>query len=96
MKWIQFSRKFNFVPAKQSAVTMQFAKGAIESVTDEAAAKAIANGAGIEVEAPANADEAAAMRAGTVEVRPVKVKAEKGEKVETPPPSPPAAPGKAS
>lgn len=94
MKWIQFSRKFNFVPAKQSAVTMQFAKGAIEGVTDEAAAKAIANGAGIEVEAPANAEEAAAMRAGTVAVRPVKV-AKADEKPTTPPAGDASTAGKA-
>lgn len=74
-KWVQFSRRFNFQPAKQSAVTVQHGANTIASVTDELAASAIKNGAGIEIEAPANAEEAAAMKAGTVAVRPVKVDA---------------------
>ena len=75
-KWIKFGRKFNFTPKKASAVAMQYPAGAVDQVTDEAAALAIKNGAGVEVEAPANAEEAAAMRAGTLEAKPVKVKAD--------------------
>lgn len=66
-KWVKFSRRFQFTPPKKSAVTLEYSAGDVVQVTAEVAAKAIEKGAAVEVEAPANAAEASAIKSGEQE-----------------------------
>lgn len=78
-RWIKFDRQFNFIPKKKASVTQQYPAGWVGSVTDECAEKAIKNGAGVEIEAPADAAAAAAIKAGEQEptvVPPAETKAD--------------------
>lgn len=63
-RWLKFERQFNFIPKKKSSITQQYPAGWVGSVTDECAEKAIKVGAAVEVEAPADAATAAAIKAG--------------------------------
>lgn len=78
-KWVQFTRGFNYVPPKKAAVTIQHSAGDVDDVTDHHAAKAIAKGAAVEVNPPANREEAEGFRNGSIKPTP---------KVEEPAPAP--------
>lgn len=84
-KWVRFTRTFNYVPKNKSAVTIQHPAGAIDDVTDAHAERAIAAGAAVEIQAPANADQAKALRSG--ELKPVDV-VEKPAAAPAPAPAP--------
>lgn len=84
-KWLKFKGRFNFTPKKKAAVTLQYNAGDIEQVTDEAAEKALGANLADEIEAPANADALAKMRAGELEPKLVEAPKAKAEGTSTPP-----------
>lgn len=77
MKWVKFTRVFNFTPKKKLLAGMQWSAGTVDGVTDEAADQAIAEGRAFEIEPPKNAEEAAKMKAGQLEPVAKKAAAEK-------------------
>jgi hypothetical protein len=84
MQWVKFTKPFDFTPEKKPLSGLSWPAGAVDSVTDEAAKKAIAKGRAFRVQDPKNAEEAAAFKAGTAEPKPYVEPAAKAEEAKAP------------
>jgi hypothetical protein len=66
MKWVRFTKRFNYVPPKKALAGLSWEAGDIDGVVDDAADKAIKAGKAVEVEAPGSTEREKGYRDKTI------------------------------